>query len=371
MRPSDQRLDNFDLLRLIAAFLVLWSHQQAILGYREPDVPLINGQLGAFGVLIFFGLSGYLNALSLLRRRSTTDFLIARAFRIYPALIICILLTVILGAAITTDPANYYGIKTLRYLLQNATLVGIQVRLPGVFNTNSYPDAVNNSIWTLPIEAACYIGLALVGYIARFRARTMLYLLYGIAAVLLLFSAFVRHLTADWLVALDHVPRYYGASFLGGALFAVGEKVKGHWYSATLLFAVSAAFLVAGQHLTATLILLSATVVTIGKMPLMPWMRPPIDISYGTYLYAFPIQQLIAGYGFNYWTSSALSIAFAPLLGLLSAVVVEGPALSRKRRRDTTSRNADVENGMIDDRPPVDQSIVQAHAPIETTMRAM
>jgi hypothetical protein len=45
MTSSDQRLDNFDLLRLIAASLVLWSRQQAILGYREPTVPLIDGQL--------------------------------------------------------------------------------------------------------------------------------------------------------------------------------------------------------------------------------------------------------------------------------------------------------------------------------------
>ena len=76
-----QRNDSFDLLRLIAALMVLWSHQHVLLGFPEPAVGAIEGSIGTLGVCIFFGISGYLNGKSLLRRKSATSFLIGRAFR--------------------------------------------------------------------------------------------------------------------------------------------------------------------------------------------------------------------------------------------------------------------------------------------------
>ena len=173
MQSSDRphQNDNFDLLRLIAALMVLWSHQHVLLGFPEPVVSAIEGSLGTLGVCIFFGISGYLNALSLLRRRSAGSFLIGRALRIYPALIACIAFCVILGAFVTTDSANYYGLKTLKFFVQNSTLLGTEVRLPGVFKSNIYPEAVNGSIWTLPIEVTLYIGFALLALITKFKIR--------------------------------------------------------------------------------------------------------------------------------------------------------------------------------------------------------
>ncbi|RYG56248.1 MAG: acyltransferase, partial [Alphaproteobacteria bacterium] len=178
---STHRADSFDLLRLIASLLVLWSHQHVLLGFPEPAVSILQGSIGTLGVTVFFAISGYLNALSLLRRQSVRSFLISRALRIYPALIICVLFCVILGAIITTDPARFFGLKTLKFLVQNSTLIGIEVRLPGVFETNIYRDAVNGSIWTLPMEIACYLGLAILGAMCSYRSSRFLAGLCAIA----------------------------------------------------------------------------------------------------------------------------------------------------------------------------------------------
>jgi peptidoglycan/LPS O-acetylase OafA/YrhL len=339
MEPPErpQRADAFDLLRLIASLMVLWSHQHVLLGFPEPAVPAVAGSIGTLGVCIFFAISGYLNVQSAFRRRAAGSFLLARALRIYPALIVCVAFCVLLGAAITSDPQRFYGLKTLKFLVQNATLVGIEVRLPGVFETNIYRDAVNGSLWTLPMEAACYLGLAAIAFCANFKPARLLILLLVLSVVLWLFSAFIRDIESDWLMKLDHFPRFYGAVFLGGALLAASEKVFGPWPAVGVVAAVALAFALTGQTMTATLVALPIAFVSIGRLTTVTWLRPKIDISYGAYLYAFPIQQFIAGYRLSFWTSLALSLGLTLVLGFLSAILIERPALKwHQNRRAST-----------------------------------
>ena len=101
------RPGNFDLMRLLAASMVFWSHQYSMSGFDEPLVPWV-GSLGGFAVYAFFAMSGYLNAQSVFRSRSSSQFLISRAFRIFPGLIVCVAGCVILGAVVTTLPLREY-----------------------------------------------------------------------------------------------------------------------------------------------------------------------------------------------------------------------------------------------------------------------
>ena len=100
MNQMNQRAGNFDLMRLVAASLVFWSHQYSITGFKEPVVPWV-GSLGGFAVYVFFAISGYLNSQSVVRSRSSAQFLISRAFRVYPALIVCVVLCVVMGAFVS------------------------------------------------------------------------------------------------------------------------------------------------------------------------------------------------------------------------------------------------------------------------------
>ncbi len=150
-----------------------------------------------------------------------------------------------MGAVITIDPANFYGFKTLKFLLQNSTLLGTEVRLPGVFKNNIFRDAVNGSIWTLPIEAVLYVGFALLAAVAAFDNRKMLFALTATAILLCLFSLLVCDISTDFAIKNDHFARFYGAVFLGGALLALAETL---FQGILLLAAVAAVFALTGQR---------------------------------------------------------------------------------------------------------------------------
>ena len=127
LAASDNRDNNrFDILRLLAAWLVLFSHCYP-LGGRAASEPMAStlaiDTLGGVGVTIFFVLSGYLVTLSLERSPNVLEFARRRALRIYPALIaVCLLCVLVLGPWMTTWPKAAYWQQQLTWTyLQTAS----------------------------------------------------------------------------------------------------------------------------------------------------------------------------------------------------------------------------------------------------------
>ncbi|MDX9964219.1 acyltransferase family protein [Desulfobacter postgatei] len=166
---SHSRDNNFNLIRFIAAFLVLFGHSFPIVNGPKLVEPLQNAihmTWGAIAVDIFFVISGFLIAGSFFSRKKIIVFLWARILRIYPALIINILFCVfVVGLFFTNIPATDYLAQTgtYKYLIRNVTLLwgGVNHHLPGVFIDNPVAKAVNGSLWTLPYEIKMY-GLLLI-----------------------------------------------------------------------------------------------------------------------------------------------------------------------------------------------------------------
>ncbi len=168
------RENNFDFLRFFAAALVLFAHCYPLVG-RKMDEPLtvLTGyeKGGGIAVGIFFVISGYLITASYLNSRSPVSFLTKRALRILPALTVAVLLSAfVIGPMVTSWRLDNYltSAKTWEYL-KNILLI-TEYELPGVFNQNVYPDVVNGSLWTLPLEVMMYMGvlaLGLVGFLRR------------------------------------------------------------------------------------------------------------------------------------------------------------------------------------------------------------
>ncbi|MEO8137438.1 MAG: acyltransferase family protein, partial [Betaproteobacteria bacterium] len=164
--------NNFHLIRLGAALLVLFAHSFHLL-QRAGDEPIgrwfIWLDASMLGVITFFFVSGFLIARSWDTRRSLREFLAARALRILPALWVVILVCVFwVGPMVTTLPlAGYFGERdTWRYLILNALLL-TYYKLPGVFQSNPVP-GINGALWTIPLEVVMYIILGALGWLGLF-----------------------------------------------------------------------------------------------------------------------------------------------------------------------------------------------------------
>ena len=170
MRLSDYavgRDNNFNLIRLLAALSVIFSHSIAVLGLPgncEVFFDRLGLSAGEMAVDVFFVASGFLVTGSLVNRGSLIAFLWARTLRIYPALWVMLALTVfVLAPALTTLPVADYlrAPGTYEYFWKCATLIGgVRYSLPGVFETMPLKGEFNGSLWTLPIELRMYLYLA-------------------------------------------------------------------------------------------------------------------------------------------------------------------------------------------------------------------
>jgi peptidoglycan/LPS O-acetylase OafA/YrhL len=119
-------------------------------------------------------LSGLVVTNSLLEKPSAGAFVVARLFRLMPAMIVCVFLTAfVFGPAVTSLPlAEYFsGRRTGSYVIRNIILI-TQSDLPGVF-ADHRNTAVNGSLWTLPFEVLCYLGLAVLGWFGLARHRSI------------------------------------------------------------------------------------------------------------------------------------------------------------------------------------------------------
>lgn len=314
--------DSFDLIRIVAAFLVLWSHQYAVTGIPEPVAPLLQNSLGNIGVAAFFALSGYLNAKSLLKRQSPLRFLAARALRIYPALIASILVTALYCAFATTQPGAEFNAAVVRFIVSNIFMFirPVQIRLPGIFEGLPFPQLINASLWTIPIELICYAGLA----IAMLRTRLFTITLAAGSAAMLAIEIAKPDLAflGTWGTLVVEVT----------AAFCVGAMVATAIRSVPWIVAAVGISMLIGNYVLGWRILFALLIVAVGHIPLPSFIRPKHDISYGFYLYAFPCQQIAVSVAPAFWPSTLIAVALTLSLAWVSCLAIEEPALRQKSR---------------------------------------
>lgn len=311
-------MGGFDYLRLIAAILVI-AHHARVLNGAPPRVFGSGLDLGALGVGVFFVISGYLVAGSWARAPRLSSFLAKRALRIFPGLLVALLLTAfVLGPLVTTLSVDDYlrAPEVYGYVLGNLSLYGVTYALPGVFLAAPVAGIVNGSLWTLRLEFTAYLGLALLAPLRR-ALPPALESLAAIAAV----AAIALHAAGldgrDDLFRIAYLAALNGFLFLAGAsLQANGTRPRAWAAIAALVFLATPAWFLA----------LPLAVVRLGEL------KPPklpADLSYGLYIYSFPLQQWLAT---QHQLSLATSLAATLPLAALSWFLVEKPALRLKAR---------------------------------------
>jgi len=296
---------NFDLMRLVAALLVVVSHTFPLAG-QAPFRILGVEDLGALGVSIFFVISGYLVSASY--ERDPKSYLLKRVLRIEPGLIASLVVTVGLLAAVTTAPAAEYWPAAAMYVVRNALLYPATYELPGVFQHVPMAGVVNGVLWTLRLEFTFYVVLLLI------RARlSWVIALAALCAVVFVAMTFAQpHWAQEKLTRVAFLGARNGLLFFAGAALQLSRRKVPLWLGGVSVVA----FPFLGPLALPTAVLgLSRP----GKLP--------ADLSYGIYIYAFPIQQWLAAQGqLNVATAMLGVLPFA----LASWFLVERPALKLK-----------------------------------------
>ena len=336
LAASGGRPAGFDYLRLLLAMGVILLRSVAITRgiaaefafWVSPWRPFIRSIMP-----MFFALSGFLVAGSFERSRTIWMFFGLRVIRIYPALLVEVVLSAfILGVIFTALPLSRYFSDPLfhRYLLN--MLGDPHYDLPGVFLSNPYPLTVNGQLWTVPYELGCYLtlgGMSLIG--ARRRP-----IIAPLAAALMTIAYIVgRQIKYHGVPPVSH-------GLLGGPLLVISFLVGVSIYVyrerlpmgnatgiASVLIGAVMVSVIPGAEIWSPWPLAYATVYLGTTNPKRIWLLLGADYSYGLFLYGYPIQQALAALlpGQSSAFNTIASILVAGAFAAVSWRYVEKPAL--------------------------------------------
>jgi peptidoglycan/LPS O-acetylase OafA/YrhL len=343
LKRKNRRNHQFDLLRIVFATLVLLSHAPEItdgnasreLFHRLTRAPITFGVLGVDG---FFVLSGYLIVQSWIGDPEFFNFLRKRVLRIVPGYLVAVVLSTVAVGLLAPGAPDFFRSLGVQFFKSVALLSSPAT--PPVFPGQPYA-MVNGAMYTIGYEFRCYVLVALLGLCGLLRRPIPVLLVTSVLLSSLLFPAPFGSL---------HRPRHMEA-FVGQpalffrltAVYLVGccFYLFRHRISFRPMFAVIATvtmavfFVFAPTRAELAMVLCGGYLLFyLGQMHL-PWLsgmsRFP-DISYGIYLYGWPVESLwIWFHRGSPWIAFAASTVICFGLGWLSWHFIERPALTLKR----------------------------------------
>ena len=333
----DPRRNNFDLIRLALAGLVAVAHGVVM---RTGDQPYFGiSTLGDFALDGFFILSGFLVTRSWLTLNNFWRYAWHRFLRIMPGFWLCLLVLAFVVAPIAlalegrplaelwTSPDS-----AIRFVVINCGLNVFTYQIASVFANNPNPLIVDGSLWTLILEAGCYCVLAFFGLIGVLRRQRWVVpvfaLLLWVMATLYDFGIYVG--------VGDNTLRMLMLFMIGASIYLYADRVP---MRAWLAVAAAIVFLASAALLT--------NYRMIGALPLaylliycaagLPWnLRLKTDLSYGVYIYHWPIEQLLMLTTLAQMPTPAfvfLSMVLVVPVALASWYGIERSALRRKNAR--------------------------------------
>ncbi|MBW0116085.1 acyltransferase family protein [Pseudonocardia abyssalis] len=347
----EPRRNSVNALRLALAGIVLISHSLKFQGYEDPVGHLTGGDvdMGTMAVDGFFALSGFLILGSWLSSPSTGRYLWRRCLRILPGFWACLVVSsfVLLPVASLLEFGTLAGFpwtgeqSALTYVVDNAALFVRQYEVPGVFGG----EAVNGSLYTLFYEFACYLAVAALGALGLLRDRLWPLLAVAAAVWLLALSELLDGAVLTSRSSTLEIALRFGSMFLAGAVAArVGPRLPmGPAGGAVAVLVLVQAVVLASMATTpeaSTLVYVVIAPAAVAYLVLLAGASPRLhrigsrrDLSYGLYVYAWPVQAMLLLVGAAAWPLplyAAASLAGGLALALASWTWVESSALRFK-----------------------------------------
>lgn len=331
----DPRKNALNLWRLVLASSVVLQHSWPLTGHTAPGL----GSIYEVGVDGFFVLSGFLITASWTRNPRPREYFLARGLRIFPGLWVCLIIVAFviapIGVAVQGGSAKKLLMSTapIEYVLNNAVLNVYHASIAGTPRGVPWPGVWDGTLWTLIFELFCYIGVAVagvVGLLGRRWAVPVAFLLAWCLAAIVSYPGY----------AVQTIPQMVGRFalvFLAGMLIhQFRDVLPARWslVGVALVVVVASALLVPNYRLIAAIPLAYAVIVS-GALMRSERLRLGTDLSYGVYIYGWPMQQLLVMCGLAYLRPFVFAIIAGAVtlpLAALSWFLVEKRAMSLKTR---------------------------------------
>jgi peptidoglycan/LPS O-acetylase OafA/YrhL len=324
-----ERQNNFNLVRLVLALLVLLAHSPELVdgdARRELLMKTFGSMsFGGFAVGGFFLLSGYLIMQSWDSQPEAWAFLKKRLLRIYPGFIVASLVCAFVVGPLASESSEYFTKFDGLDFIKGIVFLGIPV-LPTVFEGTHFP-STNGSMWTIALEFSCYLLILLAGVTGILRMRN---LCIGLTATLFLTLIVLK---------LANIPildlRLFSYFLSGACYYMYRDSIKYSGFVAISLAAVVCACMFSWRGADIALASIGGYVFLYAARKrsamLSQFNRLP-DVSYGAYLYGWPIQKLLLWYipSLSPWALFVLAVPASLLAGTISWYLVEKPALRFK-----------------------------------------
>ena len=337
----------FDLLRLLLATGVLINHGILIGGYSltDPLDAFSKGQssLADLSVMGFFTLSGFLITGSFDSTKNLVLFASHRILRIVPGFLASLLIAGFILAplifVITGRPLvnfSFFGPNSAAGFFYRNMFINLrQWSISGVLDRSAYQGSINGSLWTLFPELQCYFFTLISGSLGLFNRNKIALLIVTI--VIFLFFAIHYNFSGTYgptILILNNAFKLYASYLAGTLLYVFYDHLALDKRGTVFLFLFTMMLIkFGGFNIVSPLLIAMILINTFQFFEC----RIKYDISFGIYIYGFPVQHLvyvIFGQGLNYFCFAGLSILFAAGMGLLSYVFIERPFVRLRRYTD-------------------------------------
>lgn len=326
--------------RLILASGVILEHSWPLTGRRlHGPIQQLMDQVWVDG---FFVISGFLITASWIRDPRVRDYALARGLRIFPGLWVCVAVIAFVIAPISVAIQGgsvrdlMFSAAPIEYVLNNAVLNVYHAGIAGTPRGVPWPAVWDGPLWTLIFELICYVAVAVAGMAGALNRRWPAPVVFAVAVAV---SALVGYPVFEIEAVPQMIARFAVVFAAGAVIHQYRDKIPARWslVAASAVIVVVAGLYVPNYRVVAALPLAYAVIVS-GALIRNKHLRLRTDLSYGVYIYAWPMEQLlvICGLGFLSPIPFTIVAALATLpLAALSWFVVEKRALALKSRLRT------------------------------------
>lgn len=339
MHLKERFQNNYDFLRIFAAFCIIFYHSFALTGKsnEDPLSQITQGrvQFSFIGLSIFFCISGYLIAKSGVKSPTPVNYLWKRLLRIQPLLIVTCFLTIFLiGPFFTELSLKQYFLDghTYSYFRNVLPVLGIQFKLPGVF-THLTDKGVNGSLWTLIVEERMYLLMTVIFLYKKDKAKYFTFLVVLINVLYLINRYFFY---GEMIPYLSGTAFFYALLFLNSATLYL-SRIKFKRYQLLFVGIGLVCFLIGIIFPNADFVYFYGLPILINSLAKIKgklnYAGKYGDFTYGTYVFSFPVQQILVEKGVtNPYNLFLITVLIVFPLAILSWYFLENPFLRLKRK---------------------------------------